>query len=164
MIGVEYAKSLYEVHPDKKLCLDEFRTFMNFYDELSPVIKSPGIKKIEKHEIIKKSFKNFTNEIIYFMYVVIDNDRFINLGEIYSEFVKLFNKENNIASCDCYTNKKLTNIEKKEVLSFLEKELNKKIELNEIVDANTSGIKIICDNKTIDYTVEARINNMRLSI
>jgi len=53
---------------------------------------------------------------------------------------------------------------KKEVIKFLEKELNKTIVLNEIVDSNISGIKIVCDNKTIDYTIESRINNMRLSI
>lgn len=164
MVGLEYAKSLYEIHPDKKLCFDEFKTFMNFYDELSPVIKSPGIKKIEKHEIIKNSFKSFSDEFIYFIYVVIDNDRFNNLDEIYDEFIKYYNKENNIALCDCYTKNKLTTKELKEITTFLEKELEKTIELNEIVDSNTSGIKIVCENKTIDYTVEARINNMRLSI
>ena len=164
MIGVEYAKSLYEVHPDKKLCLDEFKTFMSFYDELSPVIKSPGINKNKKHEIIKNSFKSFSDEFVYFIYVVIDNDRFTSLNDIYKEYIKLYNKENNIALCDCYVSKKLTVTEKKEVIAFLEKELNKKIELNEIIDENMKGIKIVCENKTIDYTIESRISNMRLSI
>ncbi len=164
MVEKEYAKSLYEVHPNIKLCLDEFKTFMNFYDELSPVMKSPSIKKQDKKNIIKESFKSFTSEFIYFIYVVIDNDRFILLNEVYNEFIKLYNLENNIASCDCYTNIKLKESEKKEVIKFLEKELNKNIELNEIIDSNTSGIKIVCENKTIDYTVESRISNLRLSI
>jgi len=164
MVGIEYAKSLYEIHPNNKLCLDEFKCFMSFYDELSPVIESPGIKKIEKKEIIKKSFKDFSLEFIYFIYVVIDNDRFSNLEEIFNEYSKMYNEFENIALCDCYTNNKLSDKEKKEVIKFLEKELNKTIVLNEIVDSNISGIKIVCDNKTIDYTIESRINNMRLSI
>ena len=164
MVEKEYAKSLYEVHPNIKLCLDEFKTFMNFYDELSPVMKSPSIKKQDKKNIIKESFKSFTSEFIYFIYVVIDNDRFILLDEVYNEFIKLYNLENNIALCDCYTNIKLKESEKKEVIKFLEKELNKNIELNEIIDSNTSGIKIVCENKTIDYTVESRISNLRLII
>ena len=164
MIGLEYAKSLYEIHPDKKLCLDEFKTFMNFYDELSPVMKSPGINKINKKDIIKKSFKSFSLDFIYFIYVVIDNDRFSELNNVYNEFIKLYNADKNIALCDCYTNKKLNDKDKKEVIKFLEKELNKTIELNEIIDSNTTGIKIVYNNKTIDYTLESRINNMRLSI
>ena len=164
MLGLEYAKSLYEIHPDKKLCLDEFKTFMNFYDELSPVMKSPGVSKANKKDIIKKSFKSFTDDFIYFIYVVIDNDRFTELNSIYNEFIKLYNADKNIASCDCYTDKKLNSKEKLEVIKYLEKELNQTIELNEIVDENTNGIKIVCGNKTIDYTLESRINNMRLSI
>ena len=164
MIGLEYAKSLYEVHPDKKIAMDEFTSFMSFYDELSPVMKSPAISINDKHDIIKKSLKGFTNEFIYFLYVIIDNNRFSSLDEIYKEYKKLFNKDNNIASCDCYTNKKLSDKEKKEIIKFLEKEFKKSIELNEIIDVNSLGIKIVCGNKTIDYTIEARINNMRLSI
>lgn len=164
MIGLEYAKSLYEVHPNTKTCLDEFKAFMNFYNELSPVMKSPSISNLDKHNIIKNSLKNYTDEFIYFLYVIIDNDRFSNLNEIYSEFVKIYNRENNIALCDCYTNKKISDKEKKEIIKFLEKEFNKSIELNEVVDSNYLGIKLVCENKTIDYTIESRINNMRLSI
>lgn len=164
MIGLEYAKSLYEIHPDKKVCLDEFNSFMNFYNELSPVMKSPSISVNEKHDIIKKSLKGFTNEFIYFLYVIIDNNRFSNLEETYKEYVKLYNNDNNIALCDCYTNKKISDKEKKEIIKFLEKEFKKNIELNEIVDSNCIGIKLVCENKTIDYTIESRINTMRLSI
>ena len=164
MIGVEYAKSLYEVHPDNKTCLDEFNLFITFYDELSPIIKSPGIKKEEKHKIIEKSFKGFSEMFKYFIFVVIDNDRFYALKDIFNEYKKLYNKENNIASCDCYSNTKLTDKEKKEIIKFLEKELGKTIVLNEFVDSSYNGIKIVSDNKTIDYTLESRINNMRLSI
>jgi ATP synthase F1 delta subunit len=164
MIGVEYAKSLYETHSDTKVCLEEFKLLMNFYDELSPLLKSPGISKLEKHNIIDKTFKSLSKDFKCFLYVVIDNDRFNNLKEIYTEFVKLYNEANNIASCDCYSSNKLSEKEKKEIIKFLEKELKKEIELNEIVDASYIGIKIVYNNKTIDYTLEARINNMRLSI
>ena len=101
---------------------------------------------------------------LYNYVVVIDNDRFYALKDIFNEYKKLYNKENNIASCDCYSSTKLSSNEKKEVIKFLEKELNKTIILNEFVDSSYNGIKIICDNKSIDYTLESRINNMRLSI
>ncbi|MCR5307690.1 MAG: F0F1 ATP synthase subunit delta, partial [bacterium] len=65
---------------------------------------------------------------------------------------------------DCYSRNKLSEKETKAIIKFLEKELKKEIELNEIVDASYIGIKIVYNNKTIDYTLESRINNMRLSI
>ena len=164
MIGLEYAKSLFEVHPDLEKALDEFNAFISFYDELLPIMKSPGITSEDKHEIIKKSFKNFSDEFIFFIYVVIDNNRFSNINEIYNEFKKLANEKNNIASCDVYTSNKLSASEIKEVTKYLENELKKKIVINEIIDKNINGIKIIALGKTIDYSLETRINNMRFSI
>ena len=164
MIGIEYAKSLMEIHPDINLCMDEFNAFNSVYDELCPIMRSPGISIDEKHQIIDKAFKSFTKEFIYFLYVVIDNNRFQYLDEIFKEFKKLYDLKNNMTTCDVYTSNKLDNKEKQSIIKYLEKELNKKVVLNEIIDKNIAGIKIIADGKTIDYSLENRINNMRFSI
>ena len=57
MIGIEYAKALIETHPNKDKALEEFNVLISFYDDLSPIMKSPGISYNEKHEIIKKSLE-----------------------------------------------------------------------------------------------------------
>ena len=164
MIGIEYAKALIETHPNKDKALEEFNVLISFYDDLSPIMKSPGISYNEKHEIIKKSLKGFSEEFIYFIYVIIDNNRFSNLFEIHKEFKKLYDKSNNVATCDVYTNNKLKESEKKEIIKYLEKTLNKTIEINEIIDNEIKGIKLICDGKTLDYSLTSRINNMRYSL
>ena len=164
MIGIEYAKALIETHPNKDKALEEFNVLISFYDDLSPIMKSPGISYNEKHEIIKKSLKDFSDEFIYFIYVIIDNNRFSNLFEIHKEFKKLYDKSNNVATCDVYTNNKLKESEKKEIIKYLEKTLNKTIEINEIIDNEIKGIKLICDGKTLDYSLTSRINNMRYSL
>lgn len=164
MIGIEYAKSLIDIHPDLDKCMDEFKTFISFYDELSPVMKSPGISSLNKHEIIDKSLKNFTKEFIYFLYVVIDNDRFTNLKEIFDEFEKLYNEKKNIALCNVYSKNKLSEKDKKQIIDYLTKKLGKSVVLKEIIDEEIIGIKIEALGSTIDYSLESRINNMRFSI
>ena len=164
MIGLEYAKALFETHPNKDVCLDEFKVLTSFYDDLSPIMKSPGISYNEKHDIIKKSLKDFSDEFIYFIYVVIDNNRFSNLLEIYKEYKKLYDLSNNIVTCDVYTSNKLKENERKEIKKYLEKTLDKKVELNEIIDEEIKGIKLICDGKTLDYSINSRLDNMRFSL
>ena len=164
MIGVEYAKSLIEIHPNLDLCMDEFKIFNSFFDELCPIMRSPGVSIDEKHQIIEKSFKSFSKEFIYFIFVVIDNDRFQYVDEMFKEFKKMYDLKNNVTTCDIYTSSKLDNKEKQSIIKFLEAKLGKKVELNEIIDKSIAGIKIIADGKTIDYSLENRINNMRFSI
>jgi F0F1-type ATP synthase delta subunit len=40
----------------------------------------------------------------------------------------------------------------------------KKIMINELIDENIIGIKLVCEGETIDYSLESRINNMRANI
>lgn len=164
MIGVEYAKSLMETHSNLDLCIEEFKTFLSFYDDLSPIMKSPSISYEEKHNIIDKSFKNFSKDFLCFVYVVIDNNRFSEINEIYHEFKKMYDAKNNIATCNVYSSVKLSDKEKKEIISFLEKSFNKKIIINELIDENIMGIKLVCEGETIDYSLESRINKMRTNI
>ena len=164
MIGIEYAKALMEIHPNIDNAMDEFKVLISFYDDLSPIMKSPGISCDEKHDIIKKSLKNFSEEFIYFVYVIIDNNRFINLNEIFDEFKKLYDAKNNLATCKVYSSFKLKETEKKNIIKYLEKETNKKIELDEIIDESIKGIKLECEGKTLDYSLDSRLSNMRFSM
>ena len=164
MIGVEYAKSLIEIHPDLEKCMEEFKAFISFYDTLSPVMKSPGISNDDKHNIIKESFKGFSQEFIYFIYVVIDNDRFDHVNEMFDEFEKIYNDKFDIALCSVYSSFRINEKERKQIIKFLDEKLKKKIVLKEIIDENVCGIKITTNGNTIDYSLESRINNMRFSI
>ena len=83
---------------------------------------------------------------------------------MFKEFKKMYDLKNNVTTCDIYTSSKLDNKEKQSIIKFLEAKLGKKVELNEIIDKSIAGIKIIADGKTIDYSLENRINNMRFSI
>jgi F-type H+-transporting ATPase subunit delta len=164
MIGKEYAKSLVETHSNLDTCMEEFKVFISFYDTLNPIMKSPGISYKEKHDIIDKSFKNFSKDFLCFIYVVIDNNRFSYLNEIFSEFKKMYDEKNNIATCDVYSSVSLKEKEKKEIISYLEKTFNKKVMINELIDENIIGIKLVCEGETIDYSLESRINKMRVNI
>lgn len=164
MVSTEYAKTIFEIHPNKKTLMEEFNCFIKFYDELNPVMQSPNIKKEAKHEIIKKSFKDFTDEFIYFIYVVIDNDRFNEIENIYKEVKKMIYKENNVALVDLYTKNDLTKEEKNNIVSFLKNKLNQDVELKITLDENIDGIKLIYNGNVLDYTISTRLGNMRFSL
>ena len=76
----------------------------------------------------------------------------------------MYDAKNNIATCNVYSSVKISANEKKEIISFLEKTFNKKIIINELIDENIMGIKLVCEGETIDYSLESRINKMRTNI
>lgn len=164
MIATEYAKSLFDVHPNLDLCLEEYDCFKEFYNELSPLMLSPNITNEDKKEVINKSLKNFTKEFIYFIYVIIDNNRFREVLDIYNEFVKLYYKKNNIALVDVCTKNELKVDEKKKLVSFLEEKLGMEVKLNIVLDENILGLKVVYNGNVIDYTVSSLLEKMRFSL
>lgn len=164
MIATEYAKTIFDVHPNLDTCMDEFNALISVYDDLLTLMQSPNINKDAKHEILKNTLKGFTDDFIYFLYVVVDNNRFMEMKNIQIEFKKMYYKKNGIALVDVYTSNILTDDEKKSIISFLMMKLNMKIELNEIIDKNNDGIKLIYNGNVIDYTIEKRMNDMHFSL
>ena len=95
MVAKEYAKALHEIAEE----LNIFDIIKNQYKITLDLLKdqqmmsfftNPVIKSNEKKDLIKKSFSDFNENFVYFLYVLIDNSRFNYINDIYEKFIDIY--------------------------------------------------------------------------
>lgn len=164
MVENEYSKALFELSDNNKVTLDEFKLFIELLnvDGFKDVLNSPKIATIEKKNIIRNSLKNFSELFINFICVILDNNRFELIDNIYDTYYNLILDNENTIIVDAYSSNKLNDDEVKKITLNISKKLNKKVILNNIVDNSIiGGIKIIYNGLQIDLTVNDKINKIK---
>ena len=168
-VSLQYAKSLYELSTNLEKDLNDLKVLTNAIlesNELVKVLKHPSISKSDKKEIFKELLKEkVENYFLYFIYVLVDNDRILELENIYETFKMLHDESKNQVTAYVTTKYELTESTKHDLISFLENKYNKKINLTEKVD-NTliGGIKVVVENEVIDYTFDHQLENIKNTI
>ena len=168
-VSLQYAKSLYELSTNLEKDLNDLKVLTNAIlesNELVKVLKHPSISKDEKKQIFKELLKeNVENYFLYFIYVLVDNDRILELDNIYETFKMLHDESKNQVTAYVTTKYELTESTRHDLISFLENKYNKKINLSEKVDSTLiGGIKVVVENDVIDYTIDSRLENIKNTI
>lgn len=170
MVAHEYAKAIYDLAreenktKDFKDCFDALVKTLNkdFLDLLS----SPFIVKDEKKEMVKKVYSSLDEDFIYFLYVLIDHNRFMLVEEIKKEFDKLVSKYQNIVEVKLVSATELT---KATILKYKErleeKYIGKTIEIVNIIKPELiGGMQVIIDDEALDASVIHTLNMLKESI
>ena len=130
-----------------------------FDDEILKFLYSKVIKASDKKEVLKNSLKDVDEDVLAFLYVLIDNNR-INLLNGIIEAYQLKDKENDgIITINVKSSKKLNEEEliklKKIILKkFFNDNLDKEIVINEIIDPSLlQGLVIEYQNKVLDASL-----------
>lgn len=130
-----------------------------FDEEILKFLYSKVIKASDKKEVLKNSLKDVDEDVLAFLYVLIDNNR-INLLNGIIEAYQLKDKENDgIITINVKSSKKLSAEEliklKKIILKkFFNDNLDKEIVINEIIDPSLlQGLVIEYQNKVLDASL-----------
>ncbi|MDI3535061.1 MAG: F-type H+-transporting ATPase subunit delta [Thermosediminibacterales bacterium] len=168
-ISVRYAEALFNVAEGQKE-LEAFQNQLEFMIEainLKPkfklLLQHPCIDKREKQEIIKKVFSDkVKQELLNFLFVIIDNKRISYLEQIKEEFDLRVNN-----TLDVYTVKVISAVElkakeKKLLEQILIKKIKSKIKMKYETDKKTLGGLIIkVGNKVFDGSLRHQINELK---
>lgn len=102
-VAKRYAKSIFDLSKEKNLLdiihkdFSHLKTLVEESKELRLLIQSPIINSYKKLEMIKKAFSNhFHTLTLTFMDIVFKRHRESILPNVAEEFVKLYQKQNNI--------------------------------------------------------------------
>ncbi|NLW23200.1 MAG: F0F1 ATP synthase subunit delta [Tissierellia bacterium] len=172
LVGKRYALALFETGLDLNK-IDEFDKELDFIksvfeeeEDLLKILQHPKIKKGEKRNLIDSIFKNrVSNEMINFLYIIIDKRRERYILDIVKEYKKLFNEHENIIEVVATTavpmeEKSITRLE-----LVLSNKLNKKVKLINRVDKTIlGGVLLEIENKLIDGTVLGQLESIGKTI
>ncbi len=171
MLHKEYAKALYElsVEEDKnEIFMDCLSAVINtaLSTELKDVLTSPFIDINKKKKLIDDVYSLLDQTFIYFMKVLLDNNRFNLINDIYEEYKNIILLKNEIVKIQVISTYKLNNMELIKLTKSLQaKYKNKKIELENIIDEKLiGGIQIVSNGQSIDMSLKNSLLKLKESL
>ena len=100
-----------------------------------------------------------------FISIMIDNKKVYFLDEVYRLFSEMILDEQNTTIAEVETAYPLTDHQKNLLVKNLEKQHDKKIKIDEVINKELlAGIKISINNEVTDYSVRYKLNSMKEQI
>lgn len=168
LVSKRYALALFEAGNEMEK-IDIFKDELNFLkdiftneDKLMEILSHPRISKKEKKSLVDKLFKEkLSQEMINFLYVLIDKRRESSILDIEKEYENLFNKHKNIVKVVAKTAVPMEDSSQKKLINVLSEKLQKKIELtNEIDKSIMGGVLLKIENKLIDGSLKGQLESI----
>ena len=166
---IRYAKSLISISKEQNSLETSFNDMLLVSSVCSSnkdfvnLLKTPIVKTDLKikilNELLAKSISDLT---LSFIILITKKKREILLPEIVDCFIALYKNYNNIKEVSVVTAKPLDDDLRKEVMSYIEKQSNSKIELKEIIDESLIGGAIIrMDDKQLDASISSKLKSLK---
>jgi F-type H+-transporting ATPase subunit delta len=164
-----YALALYKIGEEKgkvEQYLDELRKIVAIINEdqdFVELIKHPQVSTSSKKKIFIDVFKEqIDGDLLSFLLVLIEKGRILQLEGKLKQMEKIYLEKNKTAVAKVKTVVPLKDDEKKNLVSRLEKQYDKKILLEEEIDASIiGGVYVQVDNEVIDGTIKSKIDEMK---
>ena len=166
---IRYAKSLISISKEQNSLEISFNDMLlvssicSSNKDFVNLLKTPIVKTDLKikilNELLAKSISDLT---LSFIILITKKKREILLPEIADCFIVLYKNYNNIKEVSVVTAKPLDDDLRKEVMSYIEKQSNSKIELKEIIDESLIGGAIIrMDDKQLDASISSKLKSLK---
>ena len=173
LISDRYASALYDFAAEKKVVdpvlndLLNLKKILNDNKELNLVIRSPLISSPDKLNIFNSLLQKINaNELTNtFLKVIEKNKRFINLPLIINKFQKINSEKRGDVIADITSAIELSNEQKNELQTNLQKTLGDKLSLNYIINKKIIGGLIVkVGSKMIDSSLSSKINKIKIAM
>lgn len=170
MVANEYAKAIYDLAREEnktkefKDCFNALIETLN--KEFLDLLSSPVLVKEEKKKMVKKVYSSFDDDFIYFLFVLVDHNRFNLVEDIKREYDKLVSIYHNIIEVKLVSATELTKSQMNKYKQELEKKyIGKTIEVINIIKPELiGGIQVIIDDEALDASVIHTLNMLKESI
>ncbi len=135
-------------------------------ERLLKILEHPKISKDDKKELLNSLFKdNISQEVLNFLYILVDKRREKNITSIYDSFLKEYNDYNGIVEVSALTAVELDEERKEKLAKILSEKMDKTIILKNIVDEDIiGGVILRTDDKVIDGSVKGQLKEIERAI
>ena len=168
-IGTTYGTALFEAACDRdqtKLINEELLALEEIFNnepQFFALLCSPSLGAGNKKDMLTKIFKGkLSQEMMNFLYVLIDKRRVSQCHVIAKAYRKLYDEKLGVSKGTIYSAVRL----EKDRLDKFEKEtgrlLQKNVKLENRVDAQLiGGVRILIEGKLIDASIRTRLDNLK---
>lgn len=125
----------------------------------------PHISSEEKKDVVKSSFKNINQKLLYFFYVLLDNERFIEMDKILLSYEKILEEKRNILVFEIEAAYDISEEKQNEIKTILRNKYHKSITLRIKINPELIGGIVLKQNgKVIDATILNRLELLKESL
>lgn len=172
LIGKRYALALFEAGQELSK-LDDFKEELNNISialeknvDLMQILEHPKVAKKAKKDLVAQVFEGqVSQEMLNFLYVIIDKGREENILDINIEYISLYNEEKNILEALAVTAVPMDKSSQNKLTKVLSEKLNKDVKVsNEVDEGVLGGVLLKIENKLIDGTIRGRLESMERTI
>ena len=130
--------------------------------ELHQFINYPGVSADEKKEVLKNIFEGrICNELLNFLYILVDKRRTMNFGRLVKVYKSLIEKEEGVSYGTVYSVVKLSDERMAELEEQTSKLLQMKVKLdNELDPSLLAGFKVLVEGKIIDASYRKKFDEL----
>jgi F-type H+-transporting ATPase subunit delta len=173
VIVKRYGYALFSVYKEKlqvdllKDVFGQFIEILNQYEQLYVLLNSPIISRSEKMELLSRLMQKSKSEKIFlnFLSLLVVNNRFKYVFNIYRYILDLYNEENNTMVATLYVVDKPDN----SILDQLRYELERIVQYKIIFDIKIKkdilgGFVIVMKDKIIDGSIRKTLNEIVLNV
>ena len=167
-IDLTYGTALFEAAKEtgqKEKILEEAIEVLGIFrqePDLHAFINYPAISASEKKDVLEKIFGGrICDELLNFMYVLIDKRRTMHLEKIIKVYQKLIDKEEGLSYGTVYSVEKLSSHRISELEQDISKLFQTNVRLeNEIDPKLMGGIKVLVEGKLLDASIRKKFDNL----
>ncbi|NLW53000.1 MAG: F0F1 ATP synthase subunit delta [Tissierellia bacterium] len=166
-----YSQALFDVAVEKEILIqskDELnllKTLLEDNPKLRVILENPNIEKREKKDMVDVLMKDSEQNTKNFVKVLLDNNRFDQFDNIVDQYIRRFNEKENIAPGIIYSARALDKEFVAKVEATLSKKLDKKVELENVLDESLiGGFTVKMDGKFVDNSIKGRLENLKSSL
>ncbi|MDD2492965.1 MAG: ATP synthase F1 subunit delta [Bacilli bacterium] len=122
----------------------------------------PLISDEEKKNVIRKTFEHFHQQILNFIFVLIDNERMAMIEDIIDSYIFINDEKNNIMRVDILVSTSLSKEKEEQLIQILAQRFGKKIKANIDIDTKIIGGLIIKYNgQILDDSVIGKLKSLK---
>lgn len=130
--------------------------------EYQRILYGKNISLNEKYDLIDRSFKDLSSHTRSFLKVIVKNNISFYMYEIIKESLYRFDDYLNIESGTLYFAKKPSDEDIKKIIETIEKDLNKRIDLNIVIKPDLiGGFKVVLKNNIYDASIKTKLDSLK---
>ncbi len=168
IVSKRYAKALFDIciedNSIDKVQEDALQ-IVNLYNEeedFKTIMSHPNLSSEDKFNLLKKSFGDNMDKTLYgFFHVVLTKNRETYIYDILTSFLEYVDEYKGVTVATVTTAKQLTDEQIEKIKSKLSIKLNKKVNVDVVLDQSLiGGLVINVDGLLIDSSIKSSINNL----